>query len=628
MAMNYNDIEAPNFVDFGGNFEEEGEGDSWFSNDSINFDSADVTLDKSQDTTEQTDEPATESSVTPPVPSADTPPATATSKLTAPPTSAYFPSLALSTASASSSTMEVGSTASLASSAPSSAVSTPATTGSAGGLVTREEFEKNRKVAHFAATPPQQKRSATALERKNSRRKSLRKAGASLVRSARKAAIRARDKMTPKKTGPPAPATTSKPITKPGGLTQIQPFQLSTESRSKRLRGDQSIVSNASTVTMTPPAKKPARVKKVEPFAVSAKPTAASTAQRAVFKSAAEMQMKFITKTPERFRTKKIAGSAAADEKAEKEKISRTILDPTFLQTKGKLPTKNKQAATCPKSPAFALKNRKRRRPEEEATESAKTAQTASIANKAKTNATAKSGIKSALKTTTSGQNPDAPRKNVTIPQPFECHTRSQEMMEHKEKAIEKVLDEERAKREFHAQPLPDLSTAHVPPKKHIPATNPKPFNLMTDERGVSKEQDFENRLKEEAEEKKKMVEFKAQAPKVLDQAPFVPKASRKPLVEFQEFNLATNERAEVWEENEAKKAERNAEMQALEEERARMTKEAEDREIKKMREEMVHKPIPVPNYKPIEIHGSEKPMTIPESPNWSKRATRNNSKL
>ena len=48
MAMNYNDIEAPNFVDFGGNFEEEGEGDSWFSNDSINFDSADVTLDKSQ----------------------------------------------------------------------------------------------------------------------------------------------------------------------------------------------------------------------------------------------------------------------------------------------------------------------------------------------------------------------------------------------------------------------------------------------------------------------------------------------------------------------------------------------------------------------------------------------------
>ena len=68
--------------------------------------------------------------------------------------------------------------------------------------------------------------------------------------------------------------------------------------------------------------------------------------------------------------------------------------------------------------------------------------------------------------------------------------------------------------------------------------------------------------------------------------------------------------------------------MQALEEERARMTKEAEDREIKKMREEIVHKPIPVPNYKPIEIHGSEKPMTIPESPNWSKRATRNNSKL
>ena len=66
----------------------------------------------------------------------------------------------------------------------------------------------------------------------------------------------------------------------------------------------------------------------------------------------------------------------------------------------------------------------------------------------------------------------------------------------------------------------------------------------------------------------------------------------------------------------------------AIEEERNRMTKLAEEKEIKKMREDMVHKPIPIPNYKPLEIHGSEKPMTIPESPNWSKRNTRNNSKM
>merc|ERR1711942_502703 len=163
---------------------------------------------------------------------------------------------------------------------------------------------------------------------------------------------------------------------------------------------------------------------------------------------------------------------------------------------------------------------------------------------------------------------------------------------------IEKALEDEKAKREFHAAPLPDLSTAHVPPKKTIPATNPKPFHLMTDERGSSKEQDFENRLKEEEEEQKRRVEFKAQTPKVLDQAPFVPKASRKPLVEFKEFQLATNERAEVWEENEQKKAVKDAEARAVEEERLRMTKLAEEKEIKKMREEMVHKPLPVPNYK------------------------------
>ena len=78
--------------------------------------------------------------------------------------------------------------------------------------------------------------------------------------------------------------------------------------------------------------------------------------------------------------------------------------------------------------------------------------------------------------------------------------------------------------------------------------------------KGASKEKDFENRLKEEEDEHKKKVEFKAHAAKVLDQAPFVPKASRKPLVEFKEFQLATNERAEVWEENEQKKAEKEAE--------------------------------------------------------------------
>ena len=66
--------------------------------------------------------------------------------------------------------------------------------------------------------------------------------------------------------------------------------------------------------------------------------------------------------------------------------------------------------------------------------------------------------------------------------------------------------------------------------------------------------------MKEEEDHLKKLAEFKANPPKVLDQAPFVPKAPRKPLTEFKEFQLATNERADAWEENDAKKAEREAE--------------------------------------------------------------------
>jgi len=337
--------------------------------------------------------------------------------------------------------------------------------------------------------------------------------------------------------------------------------------------------------------------------------------------------MKFVTKTPERFRTKRVVGAGQADKQKDNlddNKIGRTILDPKILQNKGKLPAKNRQANTRPKSPAFALKGRKRRRPEEGNAEDKGPGENAK--GKAPVKSAAATGLKSALKTESKAS--EVPRKNVTIPQPFECHTRSQEMMEHKEKVIEKVLDEEKAKREFHAQPLPDLSTAHIPPKKTIPATNPKPFHLMTDERGSTKEHDFENQLKEEEEQKKQLAEFKANPPKVLDQAPFVPKAARKPLTEFKEFQLATNERAEAWEENEARKAEQDAENRAMEEERERMTKLAEEKEIKKMREDMVHKAQPVPHFKPMDVRPSEKPVTLPESPNWSKRNSRNTSKL
>lgn len=615
--MNYNDFDAPKFVDFGSNFDENGEGDSWFSNDSIVVDpDHDFSIDDSIQASGLAASSANIASDTPAVSTSTRAP------LVAPPTSAFVPA----TAGASTSTVSLPARSSSSAenagpssaSAPSSTVTTPAG-GSVSKLVSRSEFEKNhKKVTQFATTPPQHKRTnSSGLERKNSRRRSLRKAGASLVRSARKAAIRARDKMTPKKK--PAP---TKLATQPVGITNVEPFQLSTESRAKRVRQEPT-----TSDVNTPPPKKPAgrlRARNVEPFSVSSKPTAASQAQRAVFQSSAEIQLKFSTKTPERFRTKRVNAGADKQKDNRDEKIGRTILDPKILQNKGKLPTKNRQASTLPKSPAFALKNRKRRRPDEEKTEAKGPTENAKGKGPAKT--AAASGLKSSLKT--EGKSSEVPKKNVTIPQPFECHTRSKEMMEHKEKVIEKVLDEEKAKREFHAQPLPDLSTAHVPPKKAIPATNPKPFHLMTDERGASKEQDFENRLKEEEEQKKKLVEFKANPPKVLDQAPFVPKAPRKPLTEFKEFQLATNERAEAWEENEARKAEQEAENRAMDEERERMTKLAEEREIKKMREEMVHKAQPVPTYKPMEVQSSVKLVTIPESPNWSKKNSRNTSKL
>jgi len=572
MAMNYNDIHAPGFVDFDtDDVDQNLEGDSWFSNDSKDFEQDDLDLSENAD-----------DSILKPTISFE-------------PVKVNFASTVKLGESASTSGTPVQ-----APPAPSSSSTSTASTSSVrSGLVTREEFERNRKqttkVTTFAATPPQ-RRANNALERKNSRRRSIRK-GAPLTttRMARKAAQRARDRLTPKK-----PAET-----KAAGVTLVEPFRLATESLAKKRKVVEEPVGGS--LSSNPgPTKIVARPGVSGVPGVASKHTAASSASRNVFKSDAEILLKFSTKTPDRFRTRKFVSSTAAPKADEDAKVPRTILDPRLLKEKGKLPQAKKKATTCPKSPAFALKNRKRRIVTDETEEVPVSKPTVKPSGMSK--------LKSALR---SSNKPEVEKK-VTIPQPFECYTRSEEMLEHKNKEIEKVLEDERAKREFHAQPLPDLDKVSVPEKKQIPPTAPKPFNLMTDERGIGKEQEWENHLKEEEQQKRKAASFKAQPAKVLDNAPFVPKPPRKPLTEFQEFNLATTERAEQWEENEAKRAERDAQIRAEEEERQRQFKIAEDEAIKKMRDDMVHKAKPVPNYKPMVLRGSDKPLTVPQSPEWS----------
>jgi hypothetical protein len=47
MAMNYNDVDAPQFVDFAIEDFDNGEGDSWFSNNTLEGDGSVVSFDES-----------------------------------------------------------------------------------------------------------------------------------------------------------------------------------------------------------------------------------------------------------------------------------------------------------------------------------------------------------------------------------------------------------------------------------------------------------------------------------------------------------------------------------------------------------------------------------------------------
>ena len=98
-----------------------------------------------------------------------------------------------------------------------------------------------------------------------------------------------------------------------------------------------------------------------------------------------------------------------------------------------------------------------------------------------------------------------------------------------------------------------------------------------------------------------------------------VPKPSDKPLTEIDpNFQLHSDKRAEEREEYEMKRRNKEAEMDAariLMEERRRYD---EDLEIKRMRKEAVHKAQPVRHYKPINIQSTDKPVTLPMSPNFT----------
>ena len=117
---------------------------------------------------------------------------------------------------------------------------------------------------------------------------------------------------------------------------------------------------------------------------------------------------------------------------------------------------------------------------------------------------------------------------------------------------------------------------------------------------------------------------FKAHSSNVLYQAPFVPKKSVRPNTTFEEFNLNSERRAQERAIYEMNKREKELQDEQLLLQREAEREEEEQRNIAMLRKQLVHKANPIRTYKQVAIAGSDKPLTLPESPAWNTRDKRN----
>jgi len=126
--------------------------------------------------------------------------------------------------------------------------------------------------------------------------------------------------------------------------------------------------------------------------------------------------------------------------------------------------------------------------------------------------------------------------------------------------------------------------------------------------------------VEKELEDQRKAAHFRASEPKVLAKAPFQPKPSEKPLAEVGNFMLNSERRAREREAFELKLKQKEAEMEGAKRELEARKKREQEEEVARLRKEAVLRAQPIRNYKPLEIRPSEKPLTLPASPNFSKK--------
>ncbi|EFX86820.1 hypothetical protein DAPPUDRAFT_312758 [Daphnia pulex] len=214
-------------------------------------------------------------------------------------------------------------------------------------------------------------------------------------------------------------------------------------------------------------------------------------------------------------------------------------------------------------------------------------------------------------------------RLKSTVVEPFSFEDRDKLLQRKKEKKIEKVVEEERKQREFHANPCPNFSHPAIPERPTLTTTKAAPFQLSYDTRGASKKEKFLSQLAEMRLEERKASQFKAQPAKVLNKEPFKVKLdhSQGNVTDVVEFSLTTVKRAAERKNFDQflKEREQEKEMHKLRREQEKLQKESE--QAARLREETVFFANPIRHFKTVEIKKADAEiLTVPKTPKFMKK--------
>lgn len=210
--------------------------------------------------------------------------------------------------------------------------------------------------------------------------------------------------------------------------------------------------------------------------------------------------------------------------------------------------------------------------------------------------------------------------KTNTKVQPFSFDLRDKTKLQRKQEMIQKVLEDEKKLAEFHAHPMPSFESGirGVPHKKPPTPTKVVPFNLKVEERGNSKQEYIQRNLEEQIRVEKEQRKFLARSDAVVHKQPFVPEKSKKPLTDISGFTLNTEVRAGERMEYELHRKRKEDEILAAKREQEKRQEEEAAEEISRLRRNIIHKANPVRKYKPLVIEHAPQPPTVPISPNFA----------